>query len=47
MRIKQLPKKPLEKLETIFEMEYRLKQEAKAISNTFVHIKEPKYLLKR
>jgi len=46
MRTKKIPKKALEKTETIFEMEYRLKKEAKEISATFVHTKPIKYLLK-
>jgi len=38
---------PTEKLETIFEMEHRLKKEAKKISEKWVDIKPVKYLIKR
>lgn len=44
---KKIPKKALEKTESIFEYEARLKREAREISANFVHTKKPKYLLKR
>lgn len=46
MHIKKTPKKALEKTETIFEFEARLKKEAIEISKNFVHTKPIKYLLK-
>lgn len=36
------PKKPVEKRETIFEAEYRLKKEAKELSKKFKNLKNPK-----
>lgn len=39
-------KKPLDKNETIFEEEARLKLEAKEIAKNFKHVKPIKYLLK-
>jgi len=38
---------PTEKLETIFEMEHRLKKEAKKIAEEWVDVKKIKYLIKR
>ncbi len=38
--------KPSAKIETIFEMEHRLRLEAIEISKSFVHTKPVKYLLK-
>lgn len=46
MHTKKMPKKALQKTETIFEFEVRLKKEALEISKTFVHTKPIKYLLK-
>jgi hypothetical protein len=46
MHIKKMPKKALQKTETIFEYEARLKKEAIEISKNFVHTKPIKYLLK-
>lgn len=46
MHIKKIPKRALDKLETIFEYEARLKREAIAISKNFTHTKPIKYLLK-
>ena len=46
MHIKKMPKKALQKTETIFEYEARLKKEAIEISKSFVHKKPIKYLLK-
>jgi hypothetical protein len=46
MRTKKIPKKALEKTETIFETDYRLKKKAIEISKNFVHTKPIKYLLK-
>lgn len=46
MHTKKISKKALEKTETIFEYEARLKREAKEISANFVHTKPIKYLLK-
>ena len=37
---------PLEKSETIFETEHRLKEEAKQLAEKFKNIKPTKYLLK-
>lgn len=39
-------KRPVLKTESIFETEARLKNEAKSISQSFVHIKPIRYLLK-
>ena len=39
-------KKPTKSIESIFEYEHRLKNEAKEISKKFVHTKPIKYLLK-
>jgi len=38
--------KPIEKSETIFEMEHRLKQEAKELAKKHRDVKPIKYLLK-
>jgi hypothetical protein len=46
MHIKKLPKKGLNKTESIFEYEARLKREALEISKNFIHTKPVKYLLK-
>lgn len=46
MHIKKIRNKALEKTETIFEYEARLKKEAIEISKNFVHTKPTKYLLK-
>lgn len=46
MHIKKIPKKALEKTETIWETDARLKREAIEISKNFVHTKPIKYLLK-
>ncbi len=46
MHIKKMPKKALQKTETIFEYDARLKKEAIEISKSFVHKKPIKYLLK-
>jgi hypothetical protein len=47
MRNKTIRKKPLDKSETIWETEHRLKAEAIEISKTFVHEKPVKYLIKK
>lgn len=39
-------KKAVEKSETIFDYEARLRQEAIALSKTFIHTKPIKYILK-
>jgi hypothetical protein len=44
---KKIPKRALDKLETIYEYEARLKREALEISKNFVHNKPIKYLLKQ
>lgn len=46
MYTKKPPKKALDKTETIFEYEARLKREAIELAKNFVHIKPVKYLLK-
>ncbi|MDA6068017.1 hypothetical protein NJT12_00170 [Flavobacterium sp. AC] len=46
MRQKKDIKRPTLKAESIFDAEKRLQQQAKHISNTFVHTKPIKYLLK-
>lgn len=46
MRQKKYPKRPTLKAESIFETEKRLQKEAKQISQTFVHTKPVKFLLK-
>lgn len=46
MHTKTLPKKGLNKTESIFEYEARLKRKAIEISKNFVHTKPVKYLLK-
>jgi hypothetical protein len=46
IKTKTIPKRPVDKSETIFEEEYRLRQEAIKLSKTFVHTKPTKYLLK-
>ena len=46
MYTKKPPKKALEKTETIFEYEARLKKEAIELSKNFIHTKPIKYLLK-
>jgi hypothetical protein len=46
MHIKKMPKKALEKTESIWEYEARLKKEAIEIAKNFVHSKPIKYLLK-
>ncbi len=46
MRLYKKPKKPTLKAESIFDNEKRLKQEAIQISETFVHTKPVKFLLK-
>ena len=46
MRIKKIKKTPLNKSETIWETDARLKKEAIEISKSFVHKKPIKYLLK-
>lgn len=43
---KTLPKRPLNKSETIWEADARLKKEAIEISKNFKHTKPIKYLLK-
>ncbi|URC13963.1 hypothetical protein [Flavobacterium sp. B183] len=43
---KKIPKKPLDKSETIWETEARLKKEAIEISKNFIHTKPTKFLLK-
>ncbi len=39
-------KKPTKNIESIFEFEHRLKNEAKEIAKKFVHTKPTKFLLK-
>jgi hypothetical protein len=46
MNTKTIRNRPLDKSETIFEYEARLKQEAKAISKSFIDKKPIKYLIK-
>lgn len=46
MHTKKMPKKALQKTETIFEYDARLKKEASEIAKNFVHTKPVKYLLK-
>lgn len=46
MRNKKIRKKPLGKSESISDEQYRLKHEARHISETFVHTKPTRYLLK-
>ena len=47
MRKKKYPKRPTLKAESIFDTEKRLRQEAKQISENFIHSKPVKFLLKR
>jgi len=44
--MKQVNKRTTDKRETIFEMEHRLKQEAKEISKNHVDVKPIKYLIR-
>lgn len=44
--MKQVNKRTTDKRETIFEMEHRLKQEAKDIAKNHVDIKPIKFLIK-
>lgn len=46
MHTKKLPKKGLNKTESIFDYEARLRKEAIKISKNFIHKKPVKYLLK-
>jgi len=46
MRQTKTLKKPTLKAENIFDTEKRLRKEAKRISETFIHIKPIKFLLK-
>ena len=46
MHINQKRKRAIEKTESIFEYEARLKKEAIEISKKFIHTKPIKYLLK-
>lgn len=46
MHIKKIPKKSIDKTESIWEYEARLKKEAIELSKNFVHTKPVKYLLK-
>lgn len=46
MRQKKYPKRPTLKAESIFDTEKRLRQEARQISQTFIHTKPVKFLLK-
>ena len=46
MRLYKKPKKPTLKAESIFDNNKRLRQEARQISQTFIHTKPVKYLLK-
>ncbi|CAM2903015.1 hypothetical protein SAMN05444355_10745 [Flavobacterium frigoris] len=46
MHKKVKDKRPVSKIETIFETEHRLRGEAILISKTFVHTKPIKFLLK-
>lgn len=46
MKQKKYPKRPTIKAESIFDAEKRLQREARQISQTFVHTKPTKYLLK-
>lgn len=46
MHINQKRKRAIEKTESIFEYEARLRKEAIEISKAFVHTKPVKYLLK-
>lgn len=46
MKNKTIRKNPIGKSETISEENYRLKNEARHISATFVHTKPIKYLVK-
>ena len=46
IRLNKKKVKPPEKTETLAETEYRLRQEAIALSKTFIHTKPIKYLLK-
>ena len=43
---KTRPSKPIDKTESIWEYEARLKKEAAEISKNFIHSKPTKYLLK-
>lgn len=44
--MKPAKKKPIEKTESIWESEYRMKQEAKDISKNHIDVKPIKYLIK-
>lgn len=46
MRKKKYPIRPTLKAESIFDAEKRLRDKAREISQTFVHTKPTKYLLK-
>lgn len=46
MHLDKTIKKPTKAIESIFEMEYRLRKEAIEIAKNFKHIKPTKYLLK-
>ena len=46
MNTKTMRKRPIDKSETIWETDARLKKEAKEISKNFIHTKPIKYLLK-
>lgn len=46
MRINKKPKRPTQKAESIFDYEKRLRKEAIETSQTFIHDKPVKYLLK-
>ena len=44
--MKTIKKKPIDKLESIWEAEYRLKEEAKELARNHKDVKPIKYLLK-
>lgn len=46
MQTKTIRNRPLDKSETIWETEARLKKEAKEIAKNFVHTKPVKFLIK-
>jgi hypothetical protein len=46
MHTKKMPKRALQKTETIFEYDARLKKEAIELAKNFVHTKPIKYLIK-
>jgi hypothetical protein len=46
MHTKKMPKRALQKTETIFEYDARLKKEAIELAKNFVHTKPVKYLIK-